>query len=241
MFSAPLGSWRNDLLTATLNVIIPCGTPIIREELGQNFFTGKIALFFKNLCFQQPPGSWRNGLITSTLIVKLPWTPIIVPWRLCCFKIREEIGEKLFFTGKFSSFFKSLCFQQPLGSWRNDPLTSTLIVKLPCGTPISCSLTFVLFYNTRKVGENLFFTGKFAFFFKNLCFQQPLGSWRNDLLTSTLNVWLPCGTPIIVPWRLCCFKIREEIGEKLSSLESFPLSSKVYVFSNLLGPEEMIL
>ena len=59
---------------------------------------------------------------------------------------------------------------------------------------ISCSLTFVMFYNTRRNRRKSFYTGRVAFFFKNLCFQQPLGSWRNFLITSTLIVRLPCGT-----------------------------------------------
>ena len=168
---------------------LPCGTPIscsltfvlfynTRRSRRKSFLHWKVCIFLQKFMFSATSWVLKKWSFNFNIKLITLWrTPIIVPWRLCCFKIREEIGEKLFFTGKFSSFFKSLCFQQPLGSWRNDPLTSTLIVKLPCGTPISCSLTFVLFYNTRR-------------------------SRRKSFLH----------------WKV----------------------SKIYVFSNLLGPEEMI-
>ena len=64
--------------------------------------------------------------------------------------------------------------------------------QVTLSTLISCSIMFVKFCITRRNRRKSFFTGKIAFFFKKLCFQQPLGSWRNFLITSTLNVKLPC-------------------------------------------------
>ena len=134
---------------------------------------------------------------------------------MSCSIIREEIGENLFFTGNIALFFKTLCFQKPLGSWRNGLLTSTLIVKSPCGPLHYVSGRLSCFIRRGEIGENIFFTGKIAFFFKNSCFQQPLGSWRNDVLTSTLIVTLPCGPLQVVSGSLSCTKIREEVGQNL--------------------------
>ena len=57
--------YGNDRISSTVIVKIPfdlllvvprgLSHSILREKLGHKFsFTGKIALFFKNMCFQQP-------------------------------------------------------------------------------------------------------------------------------------------------------------------------------------------
>ena len=91
------------------------------------------------------------------------------------------------------NFFKILCFQQPLRCYKNDLVTSTVIVRSSCGLlwiiPWGLSHSIM----QEKIGQKLFFTGKIAFFFQRLCFQQPFRCYRNDLVTSTLVVKKPCG------------------------------------------------
>ena len=51
----------------------------------------------------------------------------------------------------------------------------------------------LLTFNKTKKGQSVFFTGRVAFFLKNLCFQQSLRCYRNDLIQSTVIVKLPRG------------------------------------------------
>ena len=127
-FQQPLRSWNYGLITSRVLIKIPFGPlevvswrfpcSIIREKIGQNlFFTGKIAFFFKNFCFQQPLGSCRKGLITSTAIVLILFGPVLIfPWGLSHSIVREKIGQNLFFTVKIAFFSIFFCFQQFLSS-----------------------------------------------------------------------------------------------------------------------------
>ena len=69
-------------------------------------------------------------------------------------------------------------------------------------TPIDCSLSFVMFSNTIKIRRNLFFHSKSRLFSKNLCFQQRLERYRNDLTTSTKVNRITSGARSIFPWVL---------------------------------------
>ena len=165
------------------------------EKIGQNlFFTGKIAFFFQRLCFQQPLRFYSNDLVTSTVNVRSPSGPLwIIPWGRSHSIMPEKIGQNLFFTGKIAFFFQSLCFQQPFRCYRNDLVTSTVIVRSSCGLlwiiPWGLSHSIM----QEKIGQKLFFTGKIAFFFQRLCFQQPFRCYRKYLVTSTVVVKKPCG------------------------------------------------
>ena len=68
-----------------------------------------------------------------------------------------------------------------------------IICQVTLWTPIRCSPTFVMFCNTRRNRQKSFLHWNGCLFYKNLCFQQPLGSWRYGLITSTLIVKSPCG------------------------------------------------
>ena len=272
-----------------------------RRNRRKSILHWKVAFFFKNLCIQQPLGSWRNGLLTSTLIVKLLCGPLqVVVWRLSCSIIREEIGHNLFFTGKIAFFFKHFCFSATSWVLKKWSYNFNINCQFTLWTPIRCSPTFVMFCNTRRNRRKsilhwkcCLFLQKFmysatswvlkkwsfnfnincqvtfwtpircsptfimfcdrgrnrrksilhwkvAFFFKNLCIQQPLGSWRNGLLTSTLIVRLPFGPLQVVVWRLSCSIIREEIGHNLFFTGEISFFSKIFVF-NILEPKNMIL
>ena len=142
VFKHPLRCYRNDLVTSTVVVKLPFGPlktvlrglsySIMREKRRQNLFFARKSLFFENICFQQPLRCYRNGLVTPTVIVRTPFGPfLVVTWDLSHSIKREKIGQKLFFTGKTAFLFNFFLFQQPLRCYRIDPVTSTVIVKLP--------------------------------------------------------------------------------------------------------------
>ena len=104
-----------------------------RKKTPKSFIYWKFCVFFKIFCFQQPLRCYRNGLVTSTVFVKKIRRPFwIVPWGLSHSILREKIGQKLFLAGKIALFFKNLSLQQPLRSWRKNPITPTAIVRIPC-------------------------------------------------------------------------------------------------------------
>ena len=162
---------------------------ILREKRGRNIlFHWKFCLFFKSLCFQHPLRTWRNALVSSAVIVKLAcWPSQIVSWGLSHSTIRGKMGKKLLSTWK-QLLIEMFFFYRPLGCQRKDLIFCTKLVKIHC-VPLqvvqwrlSCSI------KREKQAQNLFVTGMIAFFFKNLCFQQPLMSERADLITSTITV-----------------------------------------------------
>ena len=83
------------------------------------FFHWKVCLFFKNLCFQQLLRSQRKAFITSTVKVGILVAPLKIGlWGLSHSIIREK-GRQIFFSLEMlPSFFKIMCFQQPLRSPR---------------------------------------------------------------------------------------------------------------------------
>ena len=92
------------------------------------------------------------------------------------------------------------------------------------------------------MAQNLFFTGKVAFLFKILRFQQPLRSYRLYLINSTKFARIPCGPLSIVPRHLSCSMQREKIGQIFSPLERLPFfKKKICVFNKLIGPKGLIL
>ena len=169
---------------------------MIREIIGHDIsFARKITFFYKSFCFQQPLRCYRIDLVTSPVFVRrlLDYN---LPLSFVTLDNARKNRPNLFFTGQVAFFFKSLCFQQPI-SHRNDLITSTVKIKLLFGPlqivpwGLSQSITGEKkkgnFFSSRKRLQGCLFS-------KNLCFHQPLESLRNDVMTSTVNVILPCGT-----------------------------------------------
>ena len=121
------------------------------------------------------------------------WTLTKCHFGLCHTRESEKKKVKIFSSLETLPFFQNFFFQQPLRCYRNDLLTSTVIVRILFG-PLWI-VTWGLSHSIKreKLGQNLFFTGKVAFFFKKLCFQQPRRCYRNDLVTATVIVKKPCG------------------------------------------------
>ena len=92
----------------------------------------------------------------------------------------------------------------------------------------------------EKGGHNFFLTGMIAFFLEKLYFQKPLKSWRNDLITSTVNVKRPCGHLQNVPGGLSQVIRGWKFSQKLLS----PWEQLIYeniLALDLLGPRDKFL
>ena len=201
-------------------------------------FTGEIAFFFKNLCFQHPFRCYSNDLITSIIFVRVPVGPLqIVPGYLS-HSITWEKKAK-FFCQREEKFFWKVWFSTSQVE-KTDHIARKLLVKVPLGPllidpwHLSCSIL------REKVDQNLLFTGKIAFFFKNLCFQQPLRSWKHALICSTKNIRRACWPLLLVPWSLSHSIIQRKMCERHLSSWNQLLFEK-FVSIDLFGPKELIL
>ena len=139
-----------------------------------------------------------------------------------------------------TAVFWNVCFYRPLRSQRNHLIICTIIVNMAC-VPIqyvqwhfSCSI------KREKTGQKLFFTGKIAFVFKTLCFQQPFMSKKHALISSRVNVKKICGPVKTVTWCFSHSIIRGRIGQRhLSPWKK--LFFEKFVSIDLLGAKEMFL
>ena len=145
-------------------------------------------LTFFTILFSTNPWFLRNDLVTSTVLVKIP--------EVCNIRyIEKKIGQIILFAVKIAVLFKKWFFEQPVRCYRNDLITSTVGVKIVFGLldlhnlfPEVCRTRFC-----KKIWSIFFFTGKFAFSFRSLCFQHSPRSWRNDLTIFTIIVKVLCG------------------------------------------------
>ena len=85
----------------------------------------------------------------------------------------------------------------------------------------------------EKVGQIFFFTGKFAFFSKKVCFQQPFRSYRNKLITCVKFVNILDLYKVFVDiFRVWC---HEKNGPQYFFYWKVCFFSRFFVFNNLLG------
>ena len=134
--------------------------------------------------------------------------------------IYDERLAKNFCHHENSKIWKISCYR-PLRYQRKNFINWKLFVKQTLLTNKECMLTFVMFDINRKNGAKSFPHWKVCFFFfKKMCFQQPLSSWRNDLSFSSVTVRLAFGLIEIVPWGFSNSKTRWKTGQKLFSLEN---------------------
>ena len=144
----------------------------MREKNGQKiFFTGKFAFFFKKLCFQQLLRCYRIIPVTSGLIVKiLCWPVERVNWGFSHSRMRQKIGQNLFFTGKDAFFFRKIVFST----------TAWVLQKWSCNFHSNCEITLWTLIRCPfrsitldKSGENTtktFFHCKVCLFFQKFVF-----------------------------------------------------------------------
>ena len=124
------------------------------------------------LCFQQHLRSWRIDHVTCKMFVKTTCGRLNVV--ACCLSYSIKRGKRVtsFFTAKIVFFFESLCFQQPFRCYRNDLLTSRVIVGRLFG-PSKIVLWAFLNSMIRK-NAKIFFLRNIAFF-TNWCCINLLG------------------------------------------------------------------
>ena len=165
----------NKICQSTLWTPIICSlTLVMFDNTGKKgqflLFTGNFDFIFKNLCFQQPYRSYENAPRNyTTMVTKNCGLLKNVPWGLSHSIILGRMGQKLLSLWKqlFTETFvptDQLCpkkmissFARYMSKYLEDPYEKIC-------------LTFVMFDNTGKIGQNLFFTGKFAFLFLKFVF-----------------------------------------------------------------------
>ena len=156
MFSATswvLKKWSynfNINCQVTLWNLINCSLTFVmfyntRRNWRNHFLHWKGCLFLQKFMFSATSWVLKKWSFNFNIKCQVTLWTLIGCFRKFVMYYNTRRSRPRFFHWKDCLFFKNLCFQQPLGSWRNGLITSTLIVKLPCGTPISCPLTFVLF------------------------------------------------------------------------------------------------
>ena len=102
-------------------------------------------------------------------------------------------GKKLFFTGIFAYFFKNLCFQQPLRCYRNDLLTSRVLVRIPCEPFYIVHYDLLQSIMTQNLRQFFFLHWKVCLFFRKIVFSTTSWCYRIIPVTSTVVVKKPCG------------------------------------------------
>ena len=209
----------------TMWTLIKCSLRFVildnTRKKGQNlFFSLERLPFFKALCFQQPLGFLRIWPYYFRSKIRVPrghLQSVFLRFVILDNSIMREKGQDLFFTRRIAFFSKIYVFKKPLRCYRSDLMTSTVIVRIPCG-PLQ-SVPWDLSYSIiREKGQNLFFTGKIAFFSKLCVFKQPLRCYRNDHITSTLILGLLFGPLSIMFWGLSHSIKREKNRPKVCQL-----------------------
>ena len=146
----------------------------------KSFVHWKVCFFFQKTLFSTTSFVLKNWSYNdqSNCHTTL-WTLTKCALRFVTLYSTSENRPKLFLHCKNCLYLKSLCFQQPLKHWRNDIIPSLTIVRLPSSLletiPWGLSHSII----GGRIGQNLLFTGKFAFFSKKIVistFQQPLRS-----------------------------------------------------------------
>ena len=166
-------------------------TSVMFDDTRQNrpiyFFTGNFAFFFQKFVFSTD--SW----------VKKKWSFILrhfcqnASWSLTKgFSMSVlvgnmgKIGQNLFLRDDNHRFEKIGC--RLLRSWTNDHIACGILVEIPrvpwkvVPWRLSCSMI------REKNNPMYFFRSKDYLFLQTFCFQKPLRSYRNDLVTSPVTV-----------------------------------------------------
>ena len=169
------------------------------------------------------------------------WTLINhLPWASSHSIMTEKREPKAFVHWQDCLFFQNCVYNNLLGPEEMIYITSTVRCQNTFWTLIVRPLRLITLEDAEKKGQNLLFTGKFAFFFKKLCFQQPLRCYRNKHVISTAAVRMPFAPLSNVPWVLQHCIMREKIGQNLFT-GNFAFFSKICVFNNLLRVTDIIL
>ena len=136
-----------------------------QEKRGQSLFsTGKVALFFTTLCFQQPLVPKKRFSIFHSICQNSLWTLKSCPLRSFKSDVRRKNGPKTFVILK-TAFFKNVCFYWHHRSQRNDLILFRILVRIPSEPyKVRNAPMFVTIDDTRKKGQKQFSSWKQFFF-----------------------------------------------------------------------------
>ena len=200
--SQVLKKWSNNFHSncqKTLGTNINCSRRFVTtnntmKDQPRTFVTKRKANFWKISCYR-PLRSQRRNIINYKKSVKQTlWTLHKCLLTFLMFDKSRKKGAKSFLHWKDCLFFsKKMCFQQPHKSWWNDHSFGKVIVTI--ASVLIETVTWGLSHSIfrEKTGAIIFAHWKGCLVFKNLCFEQPHMSWRNDLITSTVLDKKPCG------------------------------------------------
>ena len=136
-----------------------------------------------------------------------------------------------------SFFSKKLGFQQFDTCYRNDLVTSIVIVRRPFGALQVVPWGFSHSIKWEKTDKNLLSPEEILFlkslvldFFRS---EELIIQWLAQYFSNYLQ------DPFkVVPSHFSCSILREKIGHIIFSTGEFALFSKICVFNNLLGPKK---
>ena len=165
--------------------------------------------------------------------------PFNLPLRFVTFDNARKRYAKTFLHWECYNFFQKICFQQHLRCYRNDLVTSPIIVRILLD-PYNMPLRFLTLDNARKIRPKSFLHWAGCLFFQNSVFPTT-----NSLKKWSCNFHSKCQ---ITLWSLISFSVtfimfddKRQIRPIYFFTGNFEIFSKNCNFNRLLGNKEMIL
>ena len=192
-FQQPLRSQRIDLITNIVKVKkpwVPLQTllwslcySILRDKGNHNFFlTGKFAcFFFKNCVFSNLSSPEEINFNFHSSCYNTLWTFKNCSRRFSQLIIRLKVSQKLLSPWE-QLIFENFLAIDLLGSIEETLSIGKWLSSEPCGPSKNVSWPLLCSIFWENLGQNLFFTGKIAFFSKSCVF--------NNLLDPEETIWV---------------------------------------------------
>ena len=206
----------------------------------KKFFTGKIAFSFFKICvFNKVSGVTEIPLNFHIKCQHTFWPLQNVPWGWSHSIIPGKVGQNLLSPWKHL-FFDMFVSVDLLGPKKWSYQLHNFCQKNLCAL-ISCCLTFVKFDKTRQNRPKNFFSGKIAFSFKSLFFQQRLRSQKMILsFAQYLSKHLLCPHKMF-PEVCQNRQYEKKMGQKLFFTGKVAFFFEMFVSNYILGPIEITL
>ena len=171
----------NNTYPSTLCALISCCLTLVmfrnrRKNRSKSFLHWKDGLFFQKFVFSPTSQALREWFYNfHSKCQNSFWTLINCSVGVVTLGSTRKFGPKTFVPVKTANFWIVFLYRT-LRSQKNDVITWTILIQVLC-VPLSVAAwRWSCSGIGEKIGPNLFFTGKMAFFFKSLCFHQPLRS-----------------------------------------------------------------
>ena len=189
----------NIISQVTLSTPISCFRTFVmfyntRRNGRKSFLHRKFCLILQKFMFSATSWFLKKWSFNFNINCQVTLSTLISCFRtFVMFYNTRKNGRKSFLHLNFCLILQKFIFSATSWVLKKWSYYFNIICQVTLWTPIRCSPTLVMFCNTRRNRQKSFLHWNGCLFFKNLCFQQPLGSWRNGLITSTLIVKSPCG------------------------------------------------